>query len=218
MSYIVLQNGIEACLNFIDFFGIVPQRNALVIAANCCSNMTASDFDYVKPCLELLTSRLAVDDRKCVESVCAIFSKLVMTYQSQPEVIAVIASHGLIANLQRILLTPSIVSNSSSFTLTVRMLAQICAACPELACVLLQSRFAETLRYLLTGSAAGSTVDVAPSAAPTGGVGRSRTAPKSLSSMSGNASNLAGSPNNKAHVELSSRNPQEIFELICLAV
>lgn len=47
-----------ACLNYIDFLSISAQRAALVMAANCCQNMSKEDFSYVRDSLSLLSARL----------------------------------------------------------------------------------------------------------------------------------------------------------------
>lgn len=182
---ILHSNGIGACLQFIDFFSIVSQRHALAITANAINNVSSHDIEFVQPILPLLSSRLSMDDKKCVESVCSTFSKLVDTFRGSSTFIGEISAHGLIAQIQQLLVvTPPIIS-SGTFIECVRMLTQICAACPDMAIHLLNSNISETLCYLFTGLA-------------------------TLQPVAEGEKNLK--------VELTHRNPQEVYELTCLAV
>ncbi|KAJ8973590.1 hypothetical protein NQ317_010027 [Molorchus minor] len=153
-SKAILQaRGVSACLMYLDFFSINAQRNALSITANCCLNLTAEEFQYVQDSLPLLASRLTQQDKKCVESVCLAFSRLVDSFQLEPSRLQEIASNELLSNLQQLLVvTPPIVS-TGTFITVLRMLSVMCANCPDLALTLLKQNIAETLLYLLTGSA-----------------------------------------------------------------
>ncbi|XP_049822761.1 E3 ubiquitin-protein ligase TRIP12 isoform X2 [Aethina tumida] len=150
---ILQARGVCACLMYLDFFSINAQRNALSITANCCLNLTSEEFQFVQESLPLLASRLTQQDRKCVESVCLAFSRLVDSYQLEPQRLQEIASTELLTNLQQLLVvTPPIVS-TGTFITVLRMLSVMCANCPDLALTLLKQNIAETLLYLLTGSA-----------------------------------------------------------------
>ncbi|XP_057663764.1 E3 ubiquitin-protein ligase TRIP12 isoform X1 [Diorhabda carinulata] len=153
-SKAILQaRGVSACLTYLDFFSINAQRNALSITANCCLTLTPDEFQYVQDSLPLLASRLTQQDKKCVESVCLAFSRLVDSFQLEPSRLQEIASTELLTNLQQLLVvTPPIVS-TGTFITVLRMLSVMCANCPDLALTLLKQNIAETLVYLLTGSA-----------------------------------------------------------------
>ncbi|XP_072379801.1 E3 ubiquitin-protein ligase TRIP12 isoform X1 [Diabrotica undecimpunctata] len=153
-SKAILQaRGVSACLTYLDFFSINAQRNALSITANCCLNLSSEEFQYVQDSLPLLASRLTQQDKKCVESVCLAFSRLVDSFQLEPSRLQEIASTELLTNLQQLLVvTPPIVS-TGTFITVLRMLSVMCANCPDLALTLLKQNIAETLVYLLTGSA-----------------------------------------------------------------
>ncbi|XP_044752969.1 E3 ubiquitin-protein ligase TRIP12 isoform X2 [Coccinella septempunctata] len=152
-SKAILQaRGVSACLMYLDFFSISAQRNALSITANCCQNLTNEEFQYVQDSLPLLASRLTQQDKKCVESVCLAFSRLVDSFQLEPAKLQEIASAELLTNLQQLLVvTPPIIS-TGTFITVLRMLSVMCANCPDLALTLLKQNIAETLVYLLTGS------------------------------------------------------------------
>ncbi|CAG9853614.1 unnamed protein product [Phyllotreta striolata] len=153
-SKAILQaRGVSACLMYLDFFSISAQRNALSITANCCLSLNSEEFQYVQESLSLLASRLSQQDKKCVESVCLAFSRLVDSFQLEPSRLQEIASTELLTNLQQLLVvTPPIVS-TGTFITVLRMLSVMCANCPDLALTLLKQNIAETLLYLLTGSA-----------------------------------------------------------------
>lgn len=150
---ILQANGVSACLTYLDFFSINAQRAALAITANCCLNLHSEEFHFVTDSLSNLARLLAQQDKKCVESVCSAFYRLVDSFQHDAPKLQEIASMDLLKNCQQLLvLTPSIL-NSGTFTNVVRMLSVMCANCPDLAITLLKNDIASTLLYLLTGSA-----------------------------------------------------------------
>lgn len=152
--------GVAACLMYLDFFSINAQRAALAVTANCCQNLTTEEFVLVQESFSLLSARLTHQDKKSVESVCLAFSRLVDCFQYDPKILMEIASHGLLTNIQQLLVvTPPLIS-SGTFVTVIRMLAVMCGSCPELAVMLLKQNIAETLRYLLMGSSGPSSDDI----------------------------------------------------------
>ncbi|XP_050295827.1 E3 ubiquitin-protein ligase TRIP12 isoform X2 [Anthonomus grandis grandis] len=150
---ILQAKGVSACLTYLDFFPINAQRNAFSVTANCCLNLTSEEFQYVQDSLPLLASRLTQQDKKCVECICLAFSRLVDSFQLEPTRLQEIASPELLTNMQQLLVvTPPIIS-TGTFITVLRMLSVMCANCPDLALTLLKQNIAETLLYLLTGSA-----------------------------------------------------------------
>ncbi|CAH1991222.1 unnamed protein product [Acanthoscelides obtectus] len=153
-SKAILQaRGVSACLMYLDFFSINAQRNALSITANCCLNLSSDEFQYVQESLPLLASRLTQQDKKCVESVCLAFSRLVDSFQLEPTRLQEIASTELLTNMQQLLVVTPPVISTGTFITVLRMLSVMCTNCPDLALTLLKQNIAETLLYLLTGSA-----------------------------------------------------------------
>lgn len=94
---------ISACLTYIDFFSITAQRNALQITASCCQNMIKDEFVNIQSSLPILSQRLTHSDKKSVESVCTIFSRLVENFQKDSVILKEIASHNVLLNLQQLL-------------------------------------------------------------------------------------------------------------------
>lgn len=150
---ILQANGVSACLTYLDFFSINAQRAALAITANCCLNLHNEEFHFVSESLPLLARLLAQQDKKCVESVCSAFCRLVESFQHDPKRLQEIASKELLKNCQQLLVVTPALLNSGTFTAVVRMLSLMCANCPDLAISLLKSDIAATLLYLLTGNA-----------------------------------------------------------------
>ncbi|XP_016997489.2 E3 ubiquitin-protein ligase TRIP12 isoform X7 [Drosophila takahashii] len=150
---ILQANGISACLTYLDFFSIAAQRAALAIAANCCLNMHPEEFHFVAENLPLLARLLSQQDKKCVESVCSAFCRLVESFQHDSPRLQQIASPDLLKNCQQLLLVTPAILNTGTFTAVVRMLSLMCGSCPDLAISLLRNDIAATLLYLLTGNA-----------------------------------------------------------------
>ncbi|KAJ8310279.1 hypothetical protein KUTeg_012144 [Tegillarca granosa] len=173
---ILQAGGISACLMFLDFFSISAQRSALSITANCVQNMTAEEFQFIRDSLPLLSAKLTQQDKKSVESCCLCFSRLVDNFQSDQRTLKEIAVHGLLTNIQQLLVVSPPVISTGTFVMVIRMLAIMCASCPDLAVILLKQKIAETLCYLLVGT----------------------------------------SEHDKKPLELVSRTPQELYEIVCL--
>ncbi|XP_071085244.1 E3 ubiquitin-protein ligase TRIP12-like isoform X2 [Haliotis cracherodii] len=183
---ILQAGGIAACLMFIDFFSISAQRSALTVTANCVQSLSSEEFHYVRDSLPLLSGRLSHQDKKSVESVCLCFSRLVDNFQSDQRLLKEIAVHGLLSNIQQLLVVSPPVISTGTFVMVIRMLGVMCASCPDLAVVLLKQKIAETLCYLLIGA----------SEQP------EKTIEVSAHSLRSN--------------KLVSRTPQELYEIVCL--
>lgn len=152
-SKAILQaNGISSCLTYLDFFSINAQRAALAITANCCQNLQTDEFHFVSDSLPQMARLLDQQDKKCVESVCSAFYRLVESFQADPARLQEIAKNDLLKNCQHLLVQTPPFLNSGTFTNVVRMLSVMCANCPDLAITLLKNDIAATLLYLLTGS------------------------------------------------------------------
>ncbi|KAG4072120.1 hypothetical protein HA402_015619 [Bradysia odoriphaga] len=146
-------NGVSACLTYLDFFSINAQRAALAITANCCLSLQPEEFHFVSESLPSMARLLTQQDKKCVESVCTAFYRLIESFQHEPQKLQEIAKNDLLKNCQELLVVTPSVLNSGTFTNVVRMLSVMCANCPDLAITLLKNDIASTLLYLLTGSA-----------------------------------------------------------------
>lgn len=151
----ILHNkGVNACLMYLDFFSMNAQRAALSITANCCQSLSTDEFKYVQSSLSTLSTHLNNSDKKCVESICLAFSRLIDSYHNQPTILNEIASNDLFANLQQLLVvTPPLIS-TNTFVMIIRMMSTACVCSPSIAVDLLKLNIQETLCYLLIGSKA----------------------------------------------------------------
>ncbi|XP_056006148.1 E3 ubiquitin-protein ligase TRIP12-like isoform X3 [Ostrea edulis] len=173
---ILQAGGIAVSLMFLDFFSITAQRSALAITANCVQNMTYDEFHLIRDSLQLLSNKLTHQDKKSVENCCVCFCRLVDNFQTDQRTLKEIAVHGLLTNIQQLLVVSPPVISTSTFVMVIRMLSIMCASCPDLAVVLLKQKIADTLCYLLVGT----------------------------------------SEEEMHTVELISRTPQELYEIVCL--
>ncbi|RWS04790.1 putative E3 ubiquitin-protein ligase TRIP12-like protein, partial [Dinothrombium tinctorium] len=155
--------GVSACLMYLDFFSINAQRAALSITANCCQNLNGDEFSLVQESLKTLTTHLNNQDKKCVESICLAFSRLVDSYQNDANILSEIAGNNLLNNVQQLLLVSPPIISTGTFVMVIRMLATMCSSSPRLAVELLKLNISETLRFLLLGtSSAKEEIELTP--------------------------------------------------------
>ena len=148
------QDGIGACLAYIEFFSITSQNKALAIVANCCAHITTKqDFHYIREHLETLKARLQSDDKKTIDHVCTIFARLVENQSRDSTILCEILTTDLLKMLQNMIIIQPSLLNSITFTSIIHMLYTAASSCPKLAVTLLRMNIAETLVCLLTGSA-----------------------------------------------------------------
>ena len=150
---ILLADGISACLEYLDFFSLTSQNKSLSIVANCCLHiLTRHDFNYIRTHLDNLTNRLRSDEKKTLEYICSIFSRLVENFHRDPQILREIASTQLLKTLQTMLVVQPTLLNSLTFVSIIHMLYIFSAFCPLLAVTLLKMNISETIICLLTGS------------------------------------------------------------------
>eukprot|EP00795_Rhopilema_esculentum_P016382 gene16382-7784_t len=149
---ILQAGGLNACLLYLDFFSIVAQRCALGIASNCCQTITPEEFHHVSDAISILSGRLTNQDKKSLENVCSAFARLVDNFQRDKKLLKELCAHGLLPNLQQLLMISPPVISTSTFVMVIRMLAIMCANCPAIAVKLFQQNIADTIKYLLIGN------------------------------------------------------------------
>lgn len=149
---ILQAGGMSACLLYLDFFSISAQRSALSVAANCCHSIGVGDFHLVADSIPVLSGRLQHQDKKSVESCCVAFARLVDSFQSNEKHLEELAAHGLLNNLQQLLMMAPPVISTSTFVMVVRMLAMLCSNSPVIAVQLLKQNVSDTILYLLLGT------------------------------------------------------------------
>lgn len=160
---ILTAGGLSSCLLYIDFFSLPAQRSALAVAANCClaigtisTDSTTPEDEFnklVKSSLPLLSGRLTHHDKKCVESACMCFVRLVDNYQQTPKILATLSENSLFSNIQQLLVVTPPLLSSGTFVMIIRTMTTMCSNVRTLAIKLVKDNIADTLKYLLCGTA-----------------------------------------------------------------
>ncbi|CAF3596770.1 unnamed protein product [Rotaria sp. Silwood1] len=204
---ILIADGISACLEYIEFFSITSQNKALSIVANCCIHiLIRNDFNYIRGHLENLSNRLRSDDKKTVEHVCTIFSRLVENFHRDSLILREIASIQLLKTMQTMLVIQPTLLNSITFVSIIHMLFIFSAYCPILAVTLLKMNIAETLICLLTGTNENkSIIKTIPITYKSAALSTNEIISMNITSIQ--------QTNN---IELISRTPQELYEIVSL--
>ncbi|KAI1724061.1 HECT-domain (ubiquitin-transferase) domain-containing protein [Ditylenchus destructor] len=149
---ILLAGGIAATISHVDFFSLPSQRLAFQIAANCALYVNTTEFAFLKDCLGDLTTRLNfVDDKRCVESICTFFNRLIENVRHHPERLREIAgaNYEFLKNVQQLLTIQPSTIGSNTFLSLLKSLRYMCAKCGELAVALIKMDFGRTIRELL---------------------------------------------------------------------
>ncbi|CAF3579298.1 unnamed protein product [Rotaria socialis] len=204
---ILIADGIGACLEYIEFFSITSQNKSLAIVANCCIHiLSRNDFNHIRGHLENLSNRLRSDDKKTVEHVCSIFSRLVENFHRDSSILREIASTQVLKTMQTMLVVQPSLLNSVTFVSIIHMLYIFSAYCPILAVTLLKMNIAEIIMCLLTGSNEGkSSTKSIPITYKSAALSTNETIPMNVSSIQ---------PVNS--IELIPRTPQELYEIVSL--
>ncbi|KAK6111818.1 HECT-domain (ubiquitin-transferase) family protein [Brugia pahangi] len=154
---IMSAGGIAATISHVDFFSVPSQRLAFQIAANCATYVSANDFPQVRESLADLTQRLLIEDKRCLESVCVLFCRLVDNMRNHADKLREIAgqNHALLKNVQQLLLVQPCAVGPNTFQSLIRMLRSMASRCSDLAVALVYMDFARTIKFLIVGSKEG---------------------------------------------------------------
>ncbi|VDO13828.1 unnamed protein product [Brugia timori] len=135
---IMSAGGIAATISHVDFFSVPSQRLAFQIAANCATYVSANDFPQVRESLADLTQRLLIEDKRCLESVCVLFCRLVDNMRNHADKLREIAgqNHALLKNVQQLLLVQPCAVGPNTFQSLIRMLRSMASRCSDLAVAL----------------------------------------------------------------------------------
>ena len=144
--------GIEACLQYIDFFSTLCQQKSLTVVANCCLGISPSDFSHIRNSLERLSQQLMNQDKKCSELAMLAFSYIISGCERDETIIRQIASQGFLLTAQQVLAQFPVVVGQAVLCQLFQALSTICHRCPDQAVQLLMQNFPSTLAFLLTGN------------------------------------------------------------------
>jgi E3 ubiquitin-protein ligase TRIP12 len=160
---IVREGGLNACLNYLDFFATSTQRTAVTTAANCCRNIPPESFHLIKDVMPILLNVLGSNDQRVVEQGSLCVSRLVESFRFQPKELEELVSTDLLKAILRLLLpgTTNLIG-PNIHTQFLRVLAFTAKASPTLSAELFKMHVVETLYQILTGvSPPGPTEDIA---------------------------------------------------------
>lgn len=160
-SAVLAAGGVSSCLQYMDFFSLPAQRSALSIAANCCYAVGTIDTDisgpdeefrkFMKASLPVLSTRLHHHDKKCIETTCLCFVRLIDSFQQDSAILNDIASVDLLKNFQKLIVEPTSLLSSSMLVLVIHSMTVLCSKLRKYASQLLEDDITETLYYLLCG-------------------------------------------------------------------
>ncbi|KAJ3411244.1 Ubiquitin fusion degradation protein 4 [Chytridiales sp. JEL 0842] len=169
-SSIIKANGLLACLQYIDFFGLHVQRTAMTIAANATRGLSihGDDFPKIKEVIPIIDRLLTYQDSRLVEQAVRCISRVVeCTYKRESRLEELLTSDilttitGLINPFSLAAATPASAAatqgstNPAIFTQLVRLLTSVCRGSPKLAALLVTDKGLIDIIYnFITGGVA----------------------------------------------------------------
>ncbi|KAF6071938.1 HECT-domain (ubiquitin-transferase) family protein [Candida albicans] len=85
---IISNNGLTACLQYLDFLTIHAQRKCLTIVANSCSNISIGNFPKVKEAFNGIAEVVRNhNDKVVVENAWLTISRIVMCFKNKPDLL-----------------------------------------------------------------------------------------------------------------------------------
>ena len=154
--------GMTAVLQYVDFFATGVQRVAVSTAANLCRGLPVECAHLVADAAPLLSGLLNHHDQRVLEHVCLAFSRLVDDFGHAPSQLEMIAAHGLLPNLKRLvsgmvvgglasgsLGDAGVLLSDTTYTMLLRTLAALCRGSGGLCKQLLQLEICAMLRDVL---------------------------------------------------------------------
>ena len=147
--------GMQAVLQFVDFFATGVQRIAVSTAANLCRGLPIECAHLVADAVPLLSGLLNHHDQRVLEHVCVAFSRLVEAFGTAPAQLEMLAAHGLLPHLHRLVsgmvmggaaADSAVTLSDTTYTMLLRTLATICRGSGELCKQLLQLKICSLLR------------------------------------------------------------------------
>lgn len=161
---IVSAGGLMAMLQYLDFFNLYIQRNAMTAAANCCRRLNPQHFEKVKEVIPIIRNVLGYSDQRLVDSGCKCVVRIIESFKYQPEHLEQLIDKELVQALNALLLhgspaAPTAAGVSASTSIGASVFTDVLKACssavrasPRVAVMLLEANVVETLYNLLTGS------------------------------------------------------------------
>ncbi|KAI5951077.1 UFD4 [Candida jiufengensis] len=85
-SSIISNNGLTACLQYLDFLTVHAQRKCLSIVSNSCTNITMSNYSKVKEAFNSIADVVKThNDQNVVENAWITISRIITCFKNKPE-------------------------------------------------------------------------------------------------------------------------------------
>jgi E3 ubiquitin-protein ligase TRIP12 len=160
---IIHAGGFSDAVMHVDFFSMPSQRLVYQIAANCASHITQQDFGLLKSCMLDLVQKLTFDDKRCCESICTFFYRLIENFRNSPDRLRDIAgkNYEFLSKVQQLFMIQPSTINSDTFVNLLKSVRFMCIKCSDVVSALINMEFGRTLRFLLIGTErADASVDI----------------------------------------------------------
>ncbi|KAI5963633.1 UFD4 [Candida pseudojiufengensis] len=83
---IISNNGLTACLQYLDFLTVHAQRKCLSIVSNSCTNITMNNYPKVKEAFNSITEVVKThNDQNVVENAWITISRIITCFKNKPE-------------------------------------------------------------------------------------------------------------------------------------
>lgn len=83
---IITNNGLKAVLQYLDFLTIHAQRKCLTIVANCCSNISSTNFENVQQVFDDIARVVGThNDPQVIENGWLAISRIIMSFKLKPD-------------------------------------------------------------------------------------------------------------------------------------
>lgn len=150
-SAIVREGGLNALLQYLDFFSTHVQRTAVTAAANSCRTVALDNFAKVAEVMPILKSTLSNPDKRVVEQGCLAVVRIVESFRHHADKLESLLSAELVQTLIMLLDPDSSNVASDIYSQVLKMLVTAARASATAATLLIESRVTDRLYQLLTG-------------------------------------------------------------------
>ncbi|CCG20708.1 Ufd4 protein [Candida orthopsilosis Co 90-125] len=83
---IIVNNGLTACLQYLDFLTVHAQRKCLSIVSNSCTNISVSNFNKIKEAFTSITEVVrAHNDQNVVENAWITIARIIECFKNKPD-------------------------------------------------------------------------------------------------------------------------------------
>lgn len=150
---IVREGGLQAMLQYLDFFSTYVQRTALTATANCCRSISPDYFSKVQEVLPTLRSVLSLPDQRLVEQATLAIIRVIESYRTKADLTEQFLDPETLMAINN-LLAPSVGSSLLSnaiYTHLLRALTQAARISTKVCLNLYEAQVPASMYFILTG-------------------------------------------------------------------